>query len=610
VSKQAPKPSLTPLIVIGVLLLAFWFIIKPMFFDPQVINATYSQFLSTMGEVKELQVHQDGHTIWYTFELGGQIYQTITPGNVSNIVDVLAAQGVNVEVAQPAEPMGIGMIIFLSILPILLLILFLAKMSKGGGAGGLLDFGKSKAKMIDPKSNTTRLTDVISNPGEHDEAKEIIQFIQDRERYRAARANVPTGILLAGPPGTGKTLLAKAIAGEAGVSFFTVSGSEFVEMFVGVGAARVKSVFEQARAHAPSIVFIDEIDAVGRSRGDSAGGGHREADQTLNQLLVEMDGFDKDSGVMVIAATNMPEVLDSALTRPGRFDRTIHVSLPDLDARKQILDLHLEQINRGPNIDTMRIAQGTTGMSGADLAKLVQEAAIFAARENRSTTTMNDMDMAKDKVIMGAESPKPMDEKERNLTAYHEAGHAIVGYLSPEHDPVYKVSIVPRGRALGVTQFMPDQDRYSHSLTYLNSAIATLYGGRLAEEIQFGAEAVTTGASSDIVRATELARRMVTEWGFGSLGPVNYAKTDYMGSSVFSETIQATIDEEINKILSTAQNRARELLVKNKNKLDEMARALVQHETIDQDQIADIMKGQSNDTDDQLHTDLPTVRVE
>jgi cell division protease FtsH len=258
----------------------------------------------------------------------------------------------------------------------------------------------------------------------------------------------------------------------------------------------------------------------------------------------------------------------------------------------------------------MRIAQGTTGMSGADLAKLVQEAAIFAARENRSTTTMNDMDMAKDKVIMGAESPKPMDEKERNLTAYHEAGHAIVGYLSPEHDPVYKVSIVPRGRALGVTQFMPDQDRYSHSLTYLNSAIATLYGGRLAEEIQFGAEAVTTGASSDIVRATELARRMVTEWGFGSLGPVNYAKTDYMGSSVFSETIQATIDEEINKILSTAQNRARELLVKNKNKLDEMARALVQHETIDQDQIADIMKGQSNDTDDQLHTDLPTVRVE
>jgi cell division protease FtsH len=473
---------------------------------------------------------------------------------------------------------------------------------QGGGAGrGAMSFGKSKARMLGEDQVKINFSDVAGVEEAKEEVAELVEFLRDPSKFQRLGGKIPSGVLMVGSPGTGKTLLAKAIAGEAKVPFFTISGSDFVEMFVGVGASRVRDMFDQAKKHAPCIIFIDEIDAVGRHRGAGLGGGHDEREQTLNQLLVEMDGFEGNEGVIVIAATNRPDVLDPALLRPGRFDRQVVVPLPDVRGREQILKVHMRKVPMADNAKASVIARGTPGFSGADLANLVNEAALFAARANKRLVDMEDLEKAKDKIMMGAERRSMvMSEDEKKLTAYHEAGHAIVGRCMPSHDPVYKVSIIPRGRALGVTMFLPESDRYSHSKEFLESQICSLFGGRIAEELIFGPDKVTTGASNDIMRSTELARNMVTKWGLSEkLGPLTYSEDEgevFLGHSVaqhkaVSDETAHDIDKEIRSIIDRSYKRAKDILEANLDKLHMMADALMKYETIDSSQIDDIMAG-------------------
>jgi cell division protease FtsH len=520
------------------------------------------------------------------------------------MIGELLNHGVDIE-GQPPEKQGLLMQIFISWFPMLLLIgiwVFFLRQMQGGGAGrGAMSFGKSRARMMSEDQIKITFADVAGVDEAKEEVAELVEFLRDPGKFQKLGGKIPRGVLMVGSPGTGKTLLAKAIAGEAKVPFFSISGSDFVEMFVGVGASRVRDMFEQAKKHAPCIIFIDEIDAVGRHRGAGLGGGHDEREQTLNQLLVEMDGFEGNEGIIVIAATNRPDVLDPALLRPGRFDRQVVVPLPDVRGREQILKVHMRKVPLSDNVKPAVIARGTPGFSGADLANLVNEAALFAARANKRDVDMDDFEKAKDKIMMGAERKSMvMSEEEKKLTAYHEAGHAIVGRLVPSHDPVYKVSIIPRGRALGVTMFLPEGDRYSFSKQRLESQISSLFGGRIAEAIIFGADYVTTGAQNDIERATDIARNMVTKWGLSDrLGPLTYSEDDgevFLGRSVtrhknVSDETAHVIDEEIRSVVDRNYRRSEQLLRDHLDKLHSMAEALIKYETIDSDQIDDIMAG-------------------
>ena len=564
----------------------------------------YTQFIQDVRAGKVKQVEIQGNRIRGIYA-DGSSFATYNPGDPGLMGDLLD-NNVRV-VARPPEQQSLLMQIFISWFPMLLLIavwLWAMRGMAGGGVGGKnspFSFGKSKARMLTPEQVKVTFDDVAGAEEAKEEVKEVVDFLKNPEKFKRLGAKIPKGVLMVGPPGTGKTLLAKAIAGEANVPFFSISGSDFVEMFVGVGASRVRDLFEQARANAPCIIFIDEIDAVGRSRGVGIGGGNDEREQTLNQLLVEMDGIEGSEGIIVIAATNRPDVLDKALLRPGRFDRQVTVGLPDVRGREQILRVHMRKIPVGEDVDPAVIARGTPGFSGADLANLVNEAALIAARENSDKVYMRHFEQAKDKILMGVErKTMVMSEEEKKLTAYHEAGHAIVGYLMPEHDPVYKVSIIPRGRALGVTMYLPEEDSWSHSKTELESQLCSLYGGRIAEEIIFGPEKVTTGASNDIERATKLARNMVTKWGLSErLGPLLYEEEEENGflgagavTSHISDETRELIDEEVRRIIDRNYARAKKILEDNLDKLHAMADALMKYETIDKDQIDRIMRGE------------------
>jgi len=536
----------------------------------------------------------------------GSNYRTVAPvlGFSTNSV-VKQMQDKNVTVTQDSGT-GFSLIgLLVNWLPVILIvgvfIWFMRQMQQGGGGRGAMSFGRSRAKLQGEDQVKVNFSDVAGCDEAKEEVGELVEFLRDPGKFQRLGGKIPRGVLMVGPPGTGKTLLAKAIAGEAKVPFFSISGSDFVEMFVGVGASRVRDMFDQAKKHAPCIIFIDEIDAVGRHRGAGLGGGHDEREQTLNQLLVEMDGFEGTEGIIVIAATNRPDVLDPALLRPGRFDRQVVVGLPDVKGREQILKVHLRKVPIASDVDAMVIARGTPGFSGADLANLVNEAALFAARENAREVRMTHMDKARDKILMGTERRSmAMSEDEKKLTAYHEAGHAIVGRLVPEHDPVYKVTIIPRGRALGVTMYLPEGDKYSMNKTAIESQLCSLYGGRVAEELIFGTDKVTTGASNDIERATKMARNMVTKWGLSNeLGPVTYGEEEdevFLGRSVtqhknVSNETARKIDEVVRDILDRAYGRSKQLLTDNIDKLHMMADALLQYETIDARQIDDIMAG-------------------
>jgi cell division protease FtsH len=520
------------------------------------------------------------------------------------LLGTLLKAGVVIDSREPKQPNFIGQLL-LQMAPALLLILvflyMLRQMQGASGGRGAMSFGKSRARLLGEDQVNVTFADVAGVEEAKQEVGEIVDFLKDPGKFQKLGGKIPKGVLMVGSPGTGKTLLARAIAGEAKVPFFTISGSDFVEMFVGVGASRVRDMFEQAKKHAPCIIFIDEIDAVGRHRGAGLGGGHDEREQTLNQLLVEMDGFEGNEGIIVIAATNRPDVLDPALLRPGRFDRQVVVPLPDVRGREQILRVHMRRVPLADDVKPALIARGTPGFSGADLANLVNEAALFAARANKRIVGMEEFERAKDKILMGTERRSMvMSEAEKRMTAYHEAGHAIVGMTVPEHDPVYKVTIIPRGRALGVTQFLPEQDRYSFSKRRLESAITTLFGGRIAEELIFGPESVTTGASNDIERATELARNMVTKWGLSDrLGPLTYTEETgevFLGRSVtqhkqVSDVTAHAIDEEIRRVIEGNYQRARQILTSSLDKLHTMADALMKYETIDEEQLKDLMAG-------------------
>jgi cell division protease FtsH len=536
----------------------------------------------------------------------GSNYRTVAPvlGFSTNSV-VKQMQDKNVTVTQDSGT-GFSLLgLLVNWLPVILIvgvfIWFMRQMQQGGGGRGAMSFGRSRAKLQGEDQVKVNFSDVAGCDEAKEEVGELVEFLRDPGKFQRLGGKIPRGVLMVGPPGTGKTLLAKAIAGEAKVPFFSISGSDFVEMFVGVGASRVRDMFDQAKKHAPCIIFIDEIDAVGRHRGAGLGGGHDEREQTLNQLLVEMDGFEGTEGIIVIAATNRPDVLDPALLRPGRFDRQVVVGLPDVKGREQILKVHLRKVPIASDVEPMVIARGTPGFSGADLANLVNEAALFAARENAREVRMSHMDKARDKILMGTERRSmAMSEDEKKLTAYHEAGHAIVGRLVPEHDPVYKVTIIPRGRALGVTMYLPEGDKYSMNKTAIESQLCSLYGGRVAEELIFGLEKVTTGASNDIERATKMARNMVTKWGLSNeLGPVTYGEEEdevFLGRSVtqhknVSNETARKIDEVVREILDRAYGRSKQLLTENIEKLHLMADALLQYETIDARQIDDIMAG-------------------
>jgi cell division protease FtsH len=522
----------------------------------------------------------------------------------TELIGALRKADVGIEGREPEQPHFLTQLLLQLAGPLLLILVFvymLRQMQGAAGGRGAMSFGKSKARLLGEDQVNVTFADVAGVDEAKTEVGEIVDFLKDPGKFQKLGGKIPKGVLMVGSPGTGKTLLARAIAGEAKVPFFTISGSDFVEMFVGVGASRVRDMFEQAKKHAPCIIFIDEIDAVGRHRGAGLGGGHDEREQTLNQLLVEMDGFEGNEGIIVIAATNRPDVLDPALLRPGRFDRQVVVPLPDVRGREQILRVHMRKVPVGDDVKPALIARGTPGFSGADLANLVNEAALFAARANLRLVNMEQFEKAKDKIMMGAERRSMvMSQKEKLNTAYHEAGHAIVGVNLPEHDPVYKVTIIPRGRALGVTFFLPEEDRYSYSKQRLESQIASLFGGRLAEELAFGPDAVTTGASNDIERATALARNMVTKWGLSDrLGPLSYAEEEgevFLGRSVtqhkqVSDETAHVIDVEVRRVIDTAYKRARDILVTHRDKLDAMADALVKYETIDDSQIKEIMAG-------------------
>ena len=564
----------------------------------------YSAFLANVKDGSVTQVTFSGDKITGLRSSGEQFVVYNPETDNSALIGTLQDSGVTFSAAPP-ERQSFLMQLFISSFPILLLIgvwvYFMRQMQGGAGGRGAMSFGKSRARLLNEDQVTVTFADVAGVDEAKEEVSEIVDFLKDPAKFQRLGGKIPRGVLMVGSPGTGKTLLAKAIAGEAKVPFFTISGSDFVEMFVGVGASRVRDMFDQAKKHAPCIIFIDEIDAVGRHRGAGLGGGHDEREQTLNQLLVEMDGFEGNEGVIVIAATNRPDVLDPALLRPGRFDRQVVVPLPDVRGREQILKVHMRKLPLAEDVKPSIIARGTPGFSGADLANLVNEAALFAARANRRTVTMDEFERAKDKIMMGAERKSMvMDENEKKLTAYHEAGHAIVGLNVPDHDPVYKVSIIPRGRALGITMFLPEADRYSTSKRRLESRIATLFGGRVAEEIIFGPEYVTTGASNDIERATEIARSMVTKWGLSDkLGPQTYAEDEgevFLGRSVtqhkqVSDVTAHVIDEEIRVLIDSNFQKAKDILTRDVDKLHKMAEALIKYETIDDSQIADIMAG-------------------
>ncbi|MGW8367298.1 MAG: ATP-dependent zinc metalloprotease FtsH [Gammaproteobacteria bacterium] len=570
----------------------------------RVDTIAYSEFLRDVKDGSVNTVTFKGDKI-IGQRVGSGEFMTYNPETDNTaLIGVLQDNGVRIEAAPP-ERQSFLMQLFISSFPILLLIAvwvyFMRQMQGAGGGRGAMAFGKSRARLLGEDQVNVTFADVAGVEEAKEEVVEIVEFLKDPAKFQRLGGKIPKGVLMVGSPGTGKTLLARAIAGEAKVPFFTISGSDFVEMFVGVGASRVRDMFEQAKKHAPCIIFIDEIDAVGRHRGAGLGGGHDEREQTLNQLLVEMDGFEGNEGVIVIAATNRPDVLDPALLRPGRFDRQVVVPLPDVRGREQILKVHMRKIPIADDVRPMVIARGTPGFSGADLANLVNEAALFAARANRRTVTMDEFEKAKDKIMMGAERRSMvMSEDERKLTAYHEAGHAIVGLSVPDHDPVYKVTIIPRGRALGVTMFLPEEDRYSHSMRRLESQISSLFGGRIAEKLIFGPDCVTTGASNDIERATEIARNMVTKWGFSErLGPLTYTEEDgevFLGRSVtqhkqVSDVTAHVIDEELRSIIDRNYERAETILTENIAKLHAMAEALIKYETISENQIRDIMAG-------------------
>ena len=570
--------------------------------EPQTLN--YSDFIQQVKDGKVERVAVDGYVITGK-RSDGDTFKTIRPAIQDNgLIGDLVDNHVTVEGKLP-EQQSIWTQLLVASFPILVIIavfmFFMRQMQGGaGGKGGPMSFGKSKARLLSEDQVKTTLADVAGCDEAKEEVGELVEFLRDPGKFQRLGGRIPRGVLMVGPPGTGKTLIAKAIAGEAKVPFFTISGSDFVEMFVGVGASRVRDMFEQAKKHAPCIIFIDEIDAVGRHRGNGMGGGHDEREQTLNQLLVEMDGFEMNDGIIVIAATNRPDVLDPALLRPGRFDRQVVVGLPDIRGREQILKVHMRKVPMGDDVQPAVIARGTPGFSGADLANLVNEASLFAARTGKRVVEMKEFELAKDKIMMGAERKSMvMSDKEKRNTAYHEAGHAIVGRVVPEHDPVYKVSIIPRGRALGVTMFLPEEDRYSLSKRALISQICSLYGGRIAEEMTLGFDGVTTGASNDIMRASQIARNMVTKWGLSEkLGPLMYAEDEesYLGrgggqsANVSGETAKL-IDSEVRNIIDHCYNTAKQILTENRDKLDAMADALMKYETIDADQIDDIMAG-------------------
>ena len=573
--------------------------------NSQSQEISYSEFIKSIKSQQVTEVLLTGRVITGTLQ-GGQKFSTYSPetDNKAMIGDLLDS-GVVIK-AKPLEQ-SIWMQIFISSFPFLIIIAiwlyFMRQMQGGGGKGGALSFGKSKARLLGEDQIKITFGDVAGVEEAKEEVGELVEFLRDPGKFQKLGGKIPRGVLMVGSPGTGKTLLAKAIAGEAKVPFFTISGSDFVEMFVGVGASRVRDMFEQAKKHAPCIIFIDEIDAVGRHRGAGLGGGHDEREQTLNQLLVEMDGFEGNEGVIVIAATNRPDVLDPALLRPGRFDRQVVVPLPDMLGREQILKVHMRKVPVSDNVDAKIIARGTPGFSGADLANLVNEAALFAARANKRLVEMIEFDKAKDKIMMGAERRSMvMKDDEKKLTAYHEAGHAIVGLKVPSHDPVYKVTIIPRGRALGVTMFLPEEDRYSYSKERLESQISSLFGGRIAEELIFGPDKVTTGASNDIQRTTELAHNMVTQWGLSEkLGPMVFGEEEgevFLGKSVtkhknMSDETAHIIDEEIRNVVDRNYTRAENILKENIDILHAMADALMKYETIDKDQIAALMNGET-----------------
>jgi cell division protease FtsH len=571
---------------------------------PRVTPTEYSTFLSWVrdGSVKEV-VFED--KTLRGERTSGDTFVVYNPESSNEaLIGLLDDRGVTFSGNPPKAP-NFLLQLFISSFPILLLIgvwiYFMRQMQGAGGGRGAMSFGKSRARLLGEDQVSVTFADVAGVEEAKEEVVEIVDFLKDPAKFQRLGGKIPKGVLMVGSPGTGKTLLARAIAGEAKVPFFTISGSDFVEMFVGVGASRVRDMFEQAKKHAPCIIFIDEIDAVGRHRGAGLGGGHDEREQTLNQLLVEMDGFEGNEGVIVIAATNRPDVLDPALLRPGRFDRQVVVPLPDVRGREQIIKVHMRKVPVDGNVKPGVIARGTPGFSGADLANLVNEAALIAARANRRTVSMEEFDKAKDKIMMGAERRSlVMSESERKLTAYHESGHAIVGLNVPDHDPVYKVTIIPRGRALGVTMFLPEEDRYSYSKQRLMSQMKSLYGGRLAEEIVFGPAYVTTGASNDIERATDIARNMVTKWGLSEkLGPLTYTEDDgeiFLGRSVtrhkqVSDVTAHAIDGEVRLLIDTCYGEAKSILESNRDKLDRMASALLKYETIDEQQIKDIMDG-------------------
>ncbi|WP_108650015.1 ATP-dependent zinc metalloprotease FtsH [Dongshaea marina] len=560
----------------------------------------YSTFIHDVNKNQIQEVHINGQSI-NGLKKSGDRFTTTVPMHDPQLLDDLLNNNVRVVGVPPAEP-SLLTSIFISWFPMLLLIgvwIFFMRQMQGGGGKGAMSFGKSKARLMGEDQVNTTFADVAGCDEAKEEVGELVDYLRDPSRFQKLGGRIPTGILMVGPPGTGKTLLAKAIAGEAKVPFFTISGSDFVEMFVGVGASRVRDMFEQAKKSAPCIVFIDEIDAVGRQRGAGLGGGHDEREQTLNQMLVEMDGFEGNEGIIVIAATNRPDVLDPALLRPGRFDRQVVVGLPDVRGREHILKVHMRKVPLGDNVEPAVIARGTPGFSGADLANLVNEAALFAARGNKRVVAMEEFEKAKDKIMMGAERKSMvMTEDQKEATAYHEAGHAIVGRLMPDHDPVYKVSIIPRGRALGVTMYLPEQDRVSHSKQYLESMISSLYGGRIAEELIYGAEKVSTGASNDIERATDIARKMVTQWGFSEkLGPLLYADEEgevFLGRSAakskhMSDETAHLIDAEIKELADRNYQRALKILEDNRDILQTMKDALMKYETIDAKQLDDLM---------------------
>nr|VFJ95217.1 MAG: membrane protease FtsH catalytic subunit [Candidatus Kentron sp. LFY]VFK00392.1 MAG: membrane protease FtsH catalytic subunit [Candidatus Kentron sp. LFY] len=579
-------------------------------FGTQPTDLPKTEYSSFISDVKQGRVHKviiEGRNIRGVLQTG-DLFSTYTPeGDNRALIGDLLENGVVID-ARPPEQQSLLMQIFVSSFPILLLIgawvFFMRQMQGGPGGRGALSFGKSRARLLGEDQVNVNFNDVAGVEEAKEEVSELVDFLKEPEKFQNLGGKIPRGVLMMGAPGTGKTLLARAIAGEAKVPFFTISGSDFVEMFVGVGASRVRDMFEQAKKHAPCIIFIDEIDAVGRHRGAGLGGGHDEREQTLNQLLVEMDGFEGNEGIIVIAATNRPDVLDPALLRPGRFDRQVVVSLPDIRGREQILKVHIRKVPINEDqVDPAIIARGTPGFSGADLANLVNEAALFAARSNKNNVQMEDFEKAKDKIMMGSERKSMvMSEEEKKLTAYHEAGHAIIGRLVPAHDPVYKVTIIPRGRALGVTMFLPESDKYSYNKEYLESRISSTFGGRIAEELIFGRDKVTNGAAQDIEQATGIARNMVTKWGMSEkLGPLAYSEDEgevFLGHSVtqrknVSDSTASTIDEEIRNIIDRNYLRAEKLLQESMDKLHLMADALRQYETIDIHQIDDIMEGKT-----------------